>query len=125
MKLLRCCLVILISCLGCLPVCASDVPLPPRGGVAELDRLMDGAIGRGLIAGGVVLVGNRSGELFARAYGRVAPEATAKPTTLSTVFDLASLTKVVATTPAILKLAEEGKLSLVDPVRRWFPEFAG
>jgi CubicO group peptidase (beta-lactamase class C family) len=125
MKIIRFCLVILVGWIGCLPAFAGDLPLPPRGGVAAFDRLMEGAIGRGLIAGGVVLVGNRSGELFARAYGRIAPDAEAKPTTLATVFDLASLTKVVATTPAILKLAEEGRLSLVDPVRRWFPEFAG
>jgi len=45
--------------------------------------------------------------------------------TVTTVFDLASLTKVIATTPAILKLAEGGKLSLVDPVRKWLPELAG
>jgi len=44
---------------------------------------------------------------------------------IDTIFDLASLTKVIATAPAILKLAEERKLSLVDPVARWFPEFFG
>jgi CubicO group peptidase (beta-lactamase class C family) len=44
---------------------------------------------------------------------------------LDTIFDLASLTKVVATAPAVLKLAEEGRLSLIDPVRKWLPEFAG
>jgi len=52
-------------------------------------------------------------------------EPAARPMETDTIFDLASLTKVVATAPAILKLAEEGRLSLVDPVVKWFPEFAG
>ncbi len=41
------------------------------------------------------------------------------------MFDLASLTKVIATTPAVMKLLEQGKISLLDPLTRWFPEFAG
>ncbi len=91
----------------------------------KIDRLMEGAIARGLIAGGVVLVGNHSGVLFQHPYGRVSLEHDARPMTIDTIFDLASLTKVVATTPAILKLAEEGRLRLVDPVEKWFPELVG
>ncbi len=91
----------------------------------RIDRLMDSAISRGLIAGGVVLVGNRQEVLFERAYGRASGEPDARPMSLDTIFDLASLTKVVATAPAVLKLAEEGRLSLVDPVRKWLPEFVG
>jgi CubicO group peptidase (beta-lactamase class C family) len=86
---------------------------------------MNSAISRGLIAGGVVLVGNRREVLFERAYGRVSGESTARPMSLDTIFDIASLTKVVATAPAVLKLAEEGRLSLIDPVAKWLPEFAG
>ncbi len=86
---------------------------------------MESAIRKGLISGGVVHVGSRDGLLFEKAYGRIAPEPTARPVTTDTIFDLASLTKVVATTTAVMKLAEEGKLSLVDPVRRWFPEMEG
>jgi CubicO group peptidase (beta-lactamase class C family) len=63
--------------------------------------------------------------LFERAYGRTAAFANAPHMDVDTIFDIASLTKVVATAPAILKLAEEGKLSLVDPVVKWLPEFAG
>lgn len=84
---------------------------------------MEGAIRKGLIAGGVVLVGGAQQTHFVKGYGRVAATADARPMTVDTIFDLASLTKVIATTPAILKLAEEGKLSLIDPVRKWFPEF--
>jgi CubicO group peptidase (beta-lactamase class C family) len=99
-------------------------PQQPVGKTAKIDRLIEGAIAKGLVSGAVVLVGNREGILFEQAYGRVAPVAAARPMAVDTVFDLASLTKVVATTPAVLRLAEEGKLSLVDPIRKWFPEFA-
>jgi CubicO group peptidase (beta-lactamase class C family) len=73
----------------------------------------------------VVLVGDRNGTLFERAYGKSSTDPDARPMAIDTIFDLASLTKVIATAPAILKLAEERKLSLVDPVTRWFPEFVG
>jgi CubicO group peptidase (beta-lactamase class C family) len=92
---------------------------------ARIDALVNEAISRKLIAGGVVLVGSRDKVLFERAYGRVSPLPEARFMTPDTIFDLASLTKVIATTPAILKLAEEGRLSLLDPVVKWFPEFAG
>ena len=91
----------------------------------RIDQLMTGAIGKGLIAGGVVLIGNRDRILFEKPYGLVSPDPLSSPVTIDTIFDLASLIKVVATTPAIMKLAEERKLSLVDPLRRWFPEFEG
>ena len=86
---------------------------------------MEGSIQKGLISGGVILIGNRDRTLFEKAYGRVSPVTDARPMTVDTLFDLASLTKVIATTPAILKLAEGRKLSLVDPVKKWFPELEG
>jgi len=101
---------------------ASKQPLSPA---VRIDQLMESSIRKGLISGGVVLVGSARGTYFAKGYGRVTSAAEARPMTVDTIFDLASLTKVIATTPAILKLAEEGKLSLVDPVKIWFPEFEG
>lgn len=96
-------------------------------GVEEerIDALLNDAIGRNLISGGVVLIGSRDKVLFEKAYGRTSPLPDAPAMSVDTVFDIASLTKVVATTPAILKLAEEGRLSLLDPAVKWFPEFAG
>lgn len=90
----------------------------------QVDLLMEEAMARGLVAGGVVLVGTSRGVVFAKPYGRIAADPASRPMTIETVFDIASLTKVVATTPSILKLAEEGRLSLVDPVRKWLPEFS-
>ena len=102
------------------------VALPALGAdSSRIDALLADAIGRNLVAGGVVLIGCRDKVLFQRAYGRVSASPEARAMTPDTVFDLASLTKVIATTPAVLKLAEEGRLSLLDPVVKWFPEFAG
>jgi CubicO group peptidase (beta-lactamase class C family) len=100
---------------------------PPCFGAdsAKIDALLANAISQNLIAGGVVLIGNREKVLLERAYGRVSALPEARTMTTDTVFDIASLTKVIATTPAILKLAEEGRLSLLDPAVKWFPEFAG
>ena len=95
------------------------------GEQASIDALLNDAIARNLIAGGVVLIGNRDKILFEKAYGRISPLPDAPAMTVDTIFDLASLTKVAATTPAILKLAEEGRLSLLDPAVKWFPEFVG
>ncbi|MBP1728994.1 MAG: beta-lactamase [Deltaproteobacteria bacterium] len=118
------------------PVLAADLPAisppsppaevkQPLSPAARIDQLMGSSIQKGLISGGVVLVGDSRSTRFAKGYGRVTAAAEAKPMTVDTIFDLASLTKVIATAPAILKLAEEGKLSLVDPVKKWFPEFEG
>lgn len=89
----------------------------------RIDQLMESSIQKSLLSGGVILVGSRDRILFRKAYGRVSPSPDARSMSVDTIFDLASLTKVIATTPAILKLAETGKLSLVDPVKKWFPEF--
>ena len=118
-------LVVLIFLFRTAAAVAGASPVPPKGGTEKIDHLLESAIGRGLIAGGVVLVGNRQGVLFEKAYGRQSPEPGARPMTVDTIFDLASLTKVVATTPAIIRLAQEGRLSLVEPIRKWFPELAG
>lgn len=114
------------------PVLAEDVPVMPSAETkqplspaARIDQLMESSIQKGLVSGGVVLVGGVNKTHFARGYGRVTSAAEARPMTVDTIFDLASLTKVLATAPAILKLAEEGKLSLVDPAKKWFPEFEG
>ena len=111
------------SCLGLLLL---TLAVPCFGAdTSRIDALLADAMSRNLIAGGVVLVGSRDKVLFQQAYGRVSGVPEARATTLDTIYDIASLTKVVATTPAVLKLAEEGRLSLLDPAVKWFPEFAG
>jgi CubicO group peptidase (beta-lactamase class C family) len=95
------------------------------GRIAAIDLLMDLAISDNLIAGGVVLIGNHAGILSSTARGRLSASPDAPPLDQQSIFDLASLTKVIATTPAVMKLLDEGRLSLQDPLARWFPEFKG
>jgi CubicO group peptidase (beta-lactamase class C family) len=91
----------------------------------EIDLLVQDAINRGLIAGGVVLVGDNRHVLIRRAYGKLSGSPDARLVEVDSLFDVASLTKVIATAPAVLKLVEEERISLADPVCRWFPEFSG
>lgn len=98
---------------------ATVTATPSIGGVLE------NAISQNLIAGGVVVVGNRSGILSTTAKGRLGSGPDAPPINEKTLFDVASLTKVVAAAPAVMKLLEEGRIALSDPVVRWFPEFKG
>jgi len=95
------------------------------GRTANIDFMVENAISRNLISGGVVVIGNHEGIVYSAVKGRIAPGVDAPKLSLNTVFDVASLTKVVATTPAVMKLLDEGRINLMDPVTRWFPEFEG
>lgn len=95
---------------------------PYQGGLA-LDQAITEAVNQGLIPGAVLIVGRNGEVLYKKAYGRRALVPREEPMTLDTIFDAASLTKVVATTPSIMKLFEEGKLRLDDPVTKYLPEF--
>lgn len=105
---------------------AASIEVPDQARCrSEIDLLLQEAISHRLIAGGVALVGDSREDIFCKAYGRMSGSPDARPLDEGAVFDLASLTKVVATTPALMKLVEEGQVSLIDPVCKWFPEFAG
>lgn len=111
-----------ISCFATLSA-ADD--LLDAGRAMSIDIMLENAIRRGLISGGVVTVGNRHGQLYSTAQGRLYPDPTAPLLTERTLFDTASLTKVLATAPAVMKLLEQGRITLLDPLSRWFPEFEG
>jgi CubicO group peptidase (beta-lactamase class C family) len=95
------------------------------GRAATIDVILDNSIRRGLIAGGIVAVGNHKGILYTSARGQASSAGATTPIDERTLFDVASLTKVVATAPSIMKLLENGRISLMDPLSRWFPEFEG
>ncbi len=92
--------------------------------LARIDAAVQEAIAQGNLPGAVVLVGRDDRVVLRRAWGAraVAPER--EPMTADTIFDVASLTKVVATAPAVLILVEEGRLRLADPIVRYLPDFA-
>ncbi|HJV64238.1 MAG TPA: serine hydrolase [Geomonas sp.] len=91
---------------------------------SSIDNILDRAIAHNLIAGGVAVIGNRDGIIATAARGQLNPAAGGKALDDRSIFDLASLTKVIATTPAVMKLLDQGVISLSDPISRWFPEFA-
>lgn len=92
--------------------------------LAPIATLTQLEIGAGHLPGAVVLIGNHSGVIYREAYGQREAEPEPLPMTVDTGFDLASLTKVVATTTAIMQLAERGKLRINDPVAKYWPQFA-
>lgn len=89
-----------------------------------ITTLAEREIYAGRIPGAVILIGNEGKIVYRRAFGHRALRPEKLPMTADTIFDLASLTKVVATTTAVMQLVEEGKLRLEDPVATYWPEFA-
>ena len=71
-----------------------------------------------------MLVGRRDRVVFRRAYGQRALVPTPEPMTVDTVFDMASLTKVLATATSVMTLVEAGQVRLDEPVARYIPDFA-
>jgi uncharacterized protein YbbC (DUF1343 family) len=94
-------------------------------GSASLDAAIDEAVREKQIPGAVLIVAHRGEVVHRKAYGARALVPEREPMTVDTVFDAASLTKVVATTSCIMKLFEAGRLRLNDRVTQYLPEFQG
>lgn len=102
----------------------SPVTRPPKN-LEEVGRLLEGYQKRGAFPGGVLAVGHRGSLVHLHPFGRLTYEADAPPVAAGTLYDLASLTKVVATTTMAMILFDEGKLDLDRPVRDFLPGFQG
>ena len=107
-------------------------PVIPAGDFSAVSRLVDADIAERRLPGAVIQVGHGGDVVFRQAYGtRKLPgepgldglPAPAEPMTADTLFDLASLTKIVVTTTAVLQLYEQGKVGLDEPVQTYLPEF--
>jgi uncharacterized protein YbbC (DUF1343 family)/CubicO group peptidase (beta-lactamase class C family) len=92
--------------------------------LAVVDPIIQQAIRDGQIPGAVALVWHNGQVVYEKALGERALEPRRERMTLDTVFDIASLTKVVATTTAVMQLIVQGKVRLDDPVAKYIPEFA-
>ena len=88
----------------------------------EIDAAIDDAIAQKRIPGGVLWI-EHEGKVYERAYGNRAIEPAVEAMTTDTIFDVASITKVVATAPSIAKLIERGKVKLDAPIKTYLPEF--
>ena len=129
--MLRWLVIVVVLAVADVNLLAADLPrlTPAEAGLraeklAEIDGLVAAAIADKKLPGCVVLIGRPGGIVWLKAYGdkRLEPEPAAM--TDDTVFDLASLTKPLATATSIMKLVEQGKLSVDDPVAKHLPEFA-
>ncbi|HKH43764.1 MAG TPA: serine hydrolase domain-containing protein [Thermoanaerobaculia bacterium] len=106
--------------------CRPLVPAaPPRPSFEEADRLLEDFRERGAFPGGVLAVGYQGALVHLHPFGRLTYEADAPPVTASTLYDLASLTKVVATTTMAMILVDQGRLDLDQPVHEILPGFQG
>lgn len=92
------------------------------GGPAE-DREIQDAIRQGRLPGAVLLIGHEDQVVYRKAYGNRAEVPSVEAMTTDTIFDLASLTKVIATTTSLMKLYEQGRFRLNDKVTDYLPEF--
>jgi uncharacterized protein YbbC (DUF1343 family)/CubicO group peptidase (beta-lactamase class C family) len=99
---------------------AAALPAQP-----DFDAPIEQAVKDGLIPGAVLLIGHDGKIVYRKAYGERALLPKREPMTVDTLFDAASLTKVIATTPSVMKLFEQGKIRLNDPVTKYLPEFQG
>ena len=92
-------------------------------GFAPIAALVDAAIARHDLPGAVVLVGRGDAIVYRGAFGQRAVAPAPEAMTDDTIFDLASLTKVVATTTSVMQLVEQGRIRLSDPVSQFEPGF--
>ena len=116
-------LVILAACFfATAPAAAAERTNPALGPL--IDTVVARALERGEMAGCVVVIGRREGIVFERAYGNRRVEPDAVPMTVDTLFDMASLTKPLATATSVMILVERGELRLGDKVADFIHEFA-
>ncbi len=90
----------------------------------KVDSLMKAAVDESVFPGGVLVIGKKDRVIYNRAFGKFSYDKKAKKMTKDAIFDLASLTKVLATTSAAMLLYDEGKLDLDARVSKYLPEFA-
>lgn len=93
--------------------------------LAQMDQAIKESLTKKQLPGAVVLVGRKGLVGWRKAYGSRTVEPVREPMTTDTIFDLASLTKVVATATSIMILVERGKVRLSDPVSQYIPELRG
>ena len=104
----------------------------PEGDFTRVSDLVNADIAAHRLPGAVIQIGHGGKIVFRQAFGaRKLPgepgldgaPAPAEPMTEDTIFDLASLTKILATTTAVLQLYEQGKVAIDEPVQTYLPEF--
>ena len=94
--------------------------------LAKIDHVVQRGISAGGYPGASVVVGRRGAAVWQKGFGKLSWEKGSTPVDAErTIYDLASLTKVIGTTTALMVLYDEGKIHLDDPVSRYIPAFSG
>jgi len=115
------------------PIIVAPPPTPPPAPpvpeidarrLAGIDLAARGEIAAGHVPGAVILVGHRGRVVYRKAFGLRSVTPSAQPMRVDTIFDLASLTKVVATATAIMRLVDNGQIILDKPAAAYWPAFA-
>ena len=113
------------AALGQVPIAKPESVSVSAERLAQMDAVINEEISNKKLPGAVVLVGRKGRIVWRKSYGARALEPSREAMTPDTIFDLASLTKVVATATSIMLLVERGKLRLSDPVSLHIPELKG
>jgi serine-type D-Ala-D-Ala carboxypeptidase len=94
--------------------------------LAKIDHVVERGIKAGGYPGASVVVGRRGAAVWEKGFGKLSWESSSPGVSADrTIYDLASLTKVVGTTTALMVLYDQGKIRLDDPVSRYVPAFSG
>ena len=91
---------------------------------AKIDQVAREEVAAGHVPGAVILVGHRGKTVYRKAFGQCALMPRCQPMKTDTIFDIASLTKVVATTTAVMELVDRGLIHLDKPAAAYWPAFA-
>lgn len=92
---------------------------------ARVDAILANGVGDRIFPGAVIEAGRANGTLFTNTVGTLTYDADASPVTTRTVYDLASLTKVLATAALLTDEFGSGRMQLNDRVRHWIPSWTG
>jgi CubicO group peptidase (beta-lactamase class C family) len=110
---------VLLFAVGMIPGAAAQT-------FGEIDDAVIQGIERGVYPGAVVVIGRGDSVLYARGYGHFTwSRSSPVPSPDSTYWDIASITKVVGTASAVMRLADAGRIDLDAPVRLYLPRFGG
>ena len=115
-------LLLFLGCFGGVFAGESEAFYPDK--LREMDAAVRLAIADGRLPGGVLRI-ERNGSVYQAAFGNRAVQPQVESNTSDTIYDVASLTKVLATTPAVMKLVEQGRVEIDAPVSRYLPGFVG
>ncbi|MBI3851553.1 MAG: DUF1343 domain-containing protein [Verrucomicrobia bacterium] len=115
---------LLIGLSACKTTPPAPLPVFQPAKLLEMDAAINQTIAEKSIPGGALWL-ERNGHAYHKAYGHRSLVPAEEPMTEDTIFDAASLTKVIACTPAVMLLVERGQVKLDAPVHSYIPEFAG